>query len=121
MISQPQTMSISLATRDSRLVQLTTAISNKRMFIIKKKRELDKQSDDNIFLIQVRNNYIKFYNHIVEEKRNQLKAMTLLHQYLEELKHTNALLSHEMNTASHDHTQIMKEISIIKEELDTIS
>ena len=119
-MSQPQIMRISLATRDSRIDQITRAIMNKRMFIIKKKRELDTQGDDNKFLVQVRNNYIKFYNHIVEEKTNQLNAMTLLQQYLEELKHTNALLSHEMNIASHDHSQIMKEISNIKSELDNI-
>lgn len=109
-----------LALRDLNMRQLDNEIQNKRQFIIKKKKELDKQQTNNEFLVEVHNNYKKYYDFIVKEKQDQLTALRTLEQYLTDLSNTGNMLHHEVKTVKNDHAQLLGEIKQITTELDEL-
>jgi hypothetical protein len=113
-------MQIQLIERDLQLLHIEEEIKNKKKLLIKKKKELDKKKKTNLFLQDVQEDYTKYYNHIVEEKQNQLGAMKLLKEYIDDLVKTDHLMSHQLKSAKHDQKQILGEIEKLKTELDEI-
>jgi hypothetical protein len=111
---------MSLAQRDLQLLQLETEIKHKKSLLIKKKRDLDKKVKVNAFLGDVNADYNKYYRHIVQEKQNQHTALNLLKEYIGDLMQTETLVNDQLRTAKHDQTDIIREINIVKGELDEL-
>jgi vacuolar-type H+-ATPase subunit H len=85
-----------------------------------KNKQLKKKEQVNEFLADVGKNYKKYYEYIIKEKQQQLQAMNMLNDYLNELVKSEQLVDKQLNTAKYDQKQILDEIKKIQEELDTI-
>lgn len=109
-----------LADRDLKLIQINEEIKNKRNLILKKTKEVDKKKSLNTYLEKVSKDYEKYHNFILEEKKNELKAMTLLNEYISDLVNKNELIDYQLRTAKYDQKEIFNEINKIKDELDNI-
>ena len=68
----------------------------------------------------VKNDYDKYYGYIEKQKRDQIKALELLDEYIKELTTTGKLTTHNIEDAREEQRKIIKEIKSIKTGLDTI-
>jgi hypothetical protein len=113
-------MRITLAQRDLYLLQIETEIKNREMLLIKKKKDLDKKYKVNHYLNDVKENYSKYYEYILNEKQQQHNALLLLKEYMNNLINTEDMLDEQLRIAKHDQKYIMKEIDRVKTELDEL-
>lgn len=111
---------VPLAQRDTRLTQIENEIKNKKMLLVRKKKDLDKKEKLNEYLSGVKTDYNKYYNHIVAEKQQQLDTLNLLKEYLDDLVQTEKLVDRQLKTVRRDQRDILGEIDNIKTELDNI-
>ena len=113
-------MKVHLAERDLQLLQIETEIKNKKRLLIKKKKDLDKKYKVNDYLGDVKQNYSKYYNYIVKEKKQQYNALLLLQEYMDDLMKTEKLVDDQLRVAKHDQKDIIREIDKVKDELDEL-
>lgn len=111
---------LTLGKRDLYLLQIQNEIKYKRNLLIKKKKEFDKKQIVNQFLDGVRDDYSKYYNYIVKEKKQQHESLMLLNDYINDLIETEHLVDSQLRTAKHDQKDIMLEIGKVKAELDEL-
>ena len=113
-------MIITVADRDLYLIQIKEELENKKRLLLRKKKEMEKKEKMNQYLGDVRNDYNKYYDYILNEKQQQFNALNLLKDYMGELVKTENLLDNQLRTAKHDQQDILKEIAKIKSELDQL-
>ena len=113
-------LSLTLAERDLHLKQIEKEINAKKYLLVKKKKELDKKTKLNQYLNEVKSDYAKYHNYIVQEKQQQYNALLLLKEYTEELIKTEQLVDEQLRTAKHDQKDIVSEIDKVKTELDEL-
>lgn len=111
---------LSLADRDLHLIQIEQEIRNKKKLLIKKKKEMDKKQKLNHYLNNVKDDYNKYYDYILNEKQQQRNALLLLNEYINDLITTEQLVDSQIKTAKHDQKNIIHEIDKIKAELDDL-
>jgi hypothetical protein len=111
---------ISLSERDLNLTQIEKEIRFKKELLLKKKNDLKEKTKLNDFLNNVKNDYEKYYDFIVEEKQKQINALTVLKEYLGDLARTENVVNNQMRSAKHDEKEINLEIEKIKKELEQI-
>lgn len=113
-------MSLTLADRDLYLLQIDEEIKNKRQLLLNKKKEIEMKNKQNENLLDVKSEYNKYYNYIITEKQKQYKALDMLKQYVDDLINTEKVVDEQLTDAKRDQKKIVKEISKIKEELNSI-
>jgi hypothetical protein len=109
-----------LSERDLQLKQIEHEIISRKNLLVKKKKELDEKQLLNGYLDEVKNDYIKYYDYIVEEKQKQYNALVLLKEYMDDLITTENLVDEQLRIAKHDQKDIIKEIDNVKIELDEL-
>ena len=113
-------MNIPLAERDLHLLQIEKEIKHKKSMLVKKKKELDKKYKLNHYLSDVKDDYNKYYDYIVGEKKKEYNALLLLKEYMGDLITTEKLVDEQLRTAKHDQKDIIREIDKVKAELDEL-
>ena len=113
-------MSLPLAERDLQLIQIEREIKNKKQLLVKKKKELDKKHKLNEYLVNVKQDYTKYYDYIVGEKQQQYNALILLKEYMSDLMKTENLVYQQIRSVKHDQKDIIVEIDKVKAELDEL-
>ena len=113
-------MSLPLAERDLQLIQIEREIKNKKQLLVKKKKELDKKHKLNEYLVDVKQDYTKYYDYIVGDKQQQYNALILLKEYMSDLMKTENLVDQQIRSVKHDQKDIIGEIDKVKAELDEL-
>lgn len=113
-------MKITLAERDSYLLQIETEIKNKQRLLVKKKKDLENKKNLNHYLNEVEQNYSKYYNYILKEKQKQYDALLLLKEYMNDLIKTENLVDDQLRIAKYEQQDIIREIDKVKSELDEL-
>ena len=72
----------------------------------------------NEFLENIKNDYQKYYNVILKQKQDQMKAMELLHQYIDDIKVSGKLTDQDMINTKKEQNTILGEMDRIKKDLD---
>ena len=106
--------------KNQQFLYIQQLIEQKRDILLQKQRYLQKASKQNQFLEVVKNDYAKYYNYIVQQKREQIQAFELLNKYVEDLNSTNKLSKYNLQDAKVEQQKIMGEITSIKKGLDEI-
>jgi hypothetical protein len=109
-----------LEEEDNKFYILQSMIDQKRNYLMKKNRQLNKMAMQNEFLNEVKEDYMNYYNYISKQKLEQIKALELLNVYINDLKTAGQLSKHNLEDAKFEQTRIMKEINSIKRGLDSI-
>jgi len=107
-----------LGVRDKFIQQIEEQIRTKKQLLLEKRRYLDKTKEDNEYLAGVRNDYEKYRNYIVNEKQQQLRAMNILEEYTERMKHKAQLTEQQIQETRDDQRLILNEIDRIKGDLN---
>jgi hypothetical protein len=111
---------LSLAERDLYLVHIDSLIDEKRRMLLEKQKTLQETAKENEYLEMVRNDYRKYYNHIVKQKEDQINAMNYLKQYIDEIMVNGKLTDADLENAKMEQDELIQEMTDIKSKLDEI-
>jgi hypothetical protein len=111
---------LTLAERDLYLVHIDTLINEKRKMLLEKQKTLQQTAKENEYLEMVRNDYRKYYNHIVKQKEDQINAMNYLNQYIDEIIVDGKLTDVDLENAKMEQDELIQEMGNIKGKLDEI-
>lgn len=111
---------IPIRENDERFIQLQELIDAKREMLINKQKKLRFITKQNKFLDAVKNDYEKFYGYISQQKKDQIKALQILDEYIKDLTLSGKLTKHNIEDAKEEQSKILKEVNSIKESLDSI-
>lgn len=105
---------------DERFIHIQELIDAKKKLLIDKQKKLRFISKQNKFLETVKNDYEKYYGYIAEQKRNQIRALEVLDEYIKDLTLSGKLTRHNIEDAKEEQSKILKEVNSIKGSLDSI-
>lgn len=105
---------------DDRLIQIEDLIDRKRKMLINKQKKLRFITKQNTFLDAVKNDYERYYSYIEQQKRDQIRALELLDEYIKDLTLSGKLSKHNIEDAKEEQSRILREVKSIKESLDDI-
>lgn len=106
--------------RDEQFIQLQQLIDAKKQMLIDKQKKLRFITKQNRFLDAVKNDYHRFYSYIEQQKRDQIKALEVLDEYIKDLTLSGKLTKHNIEDAKEEQAKILAEVKSIKNSLDSI-
>uniref|UniRef100_A0A6C0EV53 Uncharacterized protein n=1 Tax=viral metagenome TaxID=1070528 RepID=A0A6C0EV53_9ZZZZ len=109
---------VPLNENDEKLLHIEKMINSKRVMLLEKQKKLKNISKQNQFLEDIKNDYAKYYNYIYEQKEQQIKALHLLDNYINDLTNNGKLSRYNIEDAKQEQLKIIKEIKVIKHNLD---
>ena len=109
-----------LVKRDEQLLQIEELIEAKRRMLLEKQKKIRFISKQNKFLDAVKNDYAKYYGYIIKQKRDQIEALDLLNNYIQDLTISGKLSKHNIEDAKHEQSKILNELKNIQKGLDGI-
>ena len=112
---------LTLAERDLYLVHIDTLMDEKRKMLLEKQKTLQQTAKENEYLEMVRNDYRKYYNHIVKQKEDQISAMNYLKQYIDEIIVDGKLTDVDLENAKMEQDELIQEMAHIKSKMDEIT
>jgi SMC interacting uncharacterized protein involved in chromosome segregation len=112
---------LTLAQRDLYLVHIDTLMDEKRKMLLEKQKTLQQTAKENEYLEMVRNDYRKYYNHIVKQKEDQINAMKYLKQYIDEIMVDGKLTDVDLENAKMEQDELIQEMAHIKSKMDEIT
>jgi len=116
----PPVHQMPLAKRDEILERMERQIEEKRRLLINKNKQLDKLTQENEFLGQVKRDYETYNSYIVEQKQKQMQAFYMLNQYLDDIIISGKLTDKDIEKTRRDQKMILREIDVVKQNLDEI-
>jgi hypothetical protein len=111
---------VNINDQEDEYFQLQNVIESKRNMLLKKQKKLQKISTQNSFLENIKNDYLKYNNYIVKQKQDQITALNLLNNYIEDLNRSGQLSENNIQDAKTEQNKIVKELNSIKHGLDKI-
>jgi hypothetical protein len=111
---------LTLVERDLYLVHIDKLMEEKRKMLLEKQKTLQQTAKENEYLEMVRNDYRKYYNHIVKQKEDQINAMNYLKQYIDEIMVDGKLTDTDLENAKMEQDELIQEMGNIKSKLDEI-
>jgi len=105
---------------DNQFVQIQDLIDAKRNLLIDKQKKLRFISKQNQFLEAVKSDYQKYHTYISQQKRDQIKALQVLDEYIKDLTISGKLTKHNIEDAKEEQYKILKELKTIKSSLDDL-
>jgi hypothetical protein len=112
---------LTLVERDLYLVHIDKLMEEKRKMLLEKQKTLQQTAKENEYLEMVRNDYRKYYNHIVKQKEDQINAMNYLKQYIDEIMVNGKLTDTDLENAKMEQDELIQEMSDIKSKMDEIT
>jgi len=109
-----------LVRRDIEFMQMQNLIDSKKKMLLEKQKKLRFVSKQNCFLEEVKNDYNKYYEYISQQKEDQIKALTLINDYIKQLTISGKLSTQNIKDAKEEQKKILNEIKSIKNGLDLI-
>jgi len=105
---------------DERFMHINDVIDAKREMLMDKQHKLKKIVKKNVFLEEIKGDYLEYYNYIMKQKQEQMDALNLLNNYINELNEKNKLSKYNIEDAKMEQDKIMKEINEIQAGLNGI-
>ena len=111
---------MNLAERDIYLIHIENEIQIRRKKLLEKQNKMHGISKQNQFLELVKQDYKKYYDIIIQQKQEQLKALELLKNYIHDLSVSGNLSKGNIKDGLYEQKKILHEIKKIKKGLDEI-
>lgn len=110
----------SLREKDKKFNEINKLIDAKKQFLIEKQKTLQNIEKQNRFLSEVKEDYTKYYEYISQQKKDQIKALSLLDNYIKDLTSSGELTKMNIEDAREEQNRILSEVEKIKMSLDEI-
>lgn len=106
---------------DEKFMHLQEQIDNHEQLQLTNSTNLNALTKENNFLEHVREDYKKFSDIIVQQKRDQVKALEMLDEYISGITKDGSLSKNNVDDAKYEQKRILKELREIRKNLDTIT
>ena len=116
----PTRIVIPIKQRDDQFFQLQQLIDAKRQFLIDKQKKLYVLKKQNQFLDAVKSDYQKYNGYIQQQKKDQIRALNVLDEYIRDLTLSGKLTKHNIEDAKAEQAKILREVKHIKHQLDSV-
>lgn len=113
-------MPLSLKETDARFMKIQHTIDAKKKMLYNKQKTLKSVAKQNAFLETVKQDYKKYQDYIIAQKKSQMHALSMLDGYIRDLTHSGKLSKQNVEDATCEQTKILKEVSSIQKSLDDI-
>ena len=110
---------VGFKSKDDQFHILQELINEKRESLIKKQKTFEFISKENKFLQDVRDDYSKYNNYIVQQKHDQMTALSILNKYVQDLTISGELSKHNIEDARFEQKKILEEMDSIKKNLES--
>ena len=87
---------------------------------MEKNKYLQKVAKENRYLEMINNDYQKYYNYIIKQKRDQINAMNYLKEYLDILMIEGKLTDQDLEDARQQREHLLIETGKIKQTLNEL-
>jgi len=111
---------IILKEKEPQFIHLQDVIEAKQKMLLDKQKKIRLISKQNQYLDGVRSDYAKYYSYICQQKQDQIKALQMLNDYMNDLAITEKISKHNIEDAKVEQAKIMREINSIKKGLNSI-
>jgi hypothetical protein len=111
---------VPLEKQDDEFIQIQDLIEAKRNFLLEKQKKMRVLSKQNIFLEEVQRDYNKYYNYIAKQKEDQIYALELLKNYIQDLTQSGNLTKNNIQDAKEEQKKILGEIQNVRNGLDDL-
>jgi hypothetical protein len=111
---------IPIQEQDNRLIQIESLIEAKKNMLMKKQKTLTHLSKQNMFLGDIKNDYVKYNNYIIQQKQDQIASFKLINDYINNLTNSGKLSKCDIEDAKEEQKKILSEIKNIRHNLDDI-
>lgn len=119
-IAIQQPIEIDYRNEEEKYMQLQYVIEAKRDLLLKKQRKIQKIAKQNALLEHIKDDYSKYNNYIIKQKQDQITALQLLNNYIDDLNRSGQMSQHNIQDAKMEQNKILKELKSIKQGLDKI-
>jgi hypothetical protein len=109
-----------LASKDEKFIQIQQLIDLKRKMLLDKQIKYKKISKHNRFLEEIKNDYSNYSNYIMKQKQEQIQALNLLKNYVNDLSISGKLSKQNIKDSKYEQKKILNEINLIKTNLSQI-
>lgn len=106
--------------QDEQFIQIQNLIRTKKQMLLDKQKQMCIISNQNKFLNIVKKDYEKYNSYIYKQKQDQIKALTILDKYINNLTKSGELSKYDLEDAKEEQKQILNELDNIKRNLDNI-
>jgi hypothetical protein len=109
-----------LEQRDQYFMKIHQEIEEREKLLLEKQKKLRVISKQNNFLGEVHNDYLNYYEYIIQQKQDQMKALKMLNDYINDLKVAGKLSKQNLEDSKQEQKKILHELKLIKNSLDSI-
>jgi hypothetical protein len=109
-----------LEERNNQFLQIQKLIDKKRDYLYKKQKKLKSIEKQNHFLGVVRDDYRKYHGYITKQKQEQIQALQIINNYINDLTESGKLSKYNIEDAKVEQEKIMNEVDSIRAGLDEI-
>ena len=109
-----------LNSRDDKFYQIQKLIEIKKKFLLKKQKKIQLIEKHNHFLSEVKNDYIQYFTYILQQKYQQMQALEILDNYINDLTISSKLSHQNLEDAKQEQKKIINEFKTIKQSLDSL-
>jgi len=109
-----------LEEKNNQFMQIQQLIDSKRQLLERKQKKLKEIQKQNQFLGVVRDDYLKYQNYITQQKHDQINALQIINNYIDDLTQTGKLSKYNIEDAKVEQEKIMQEVNSIRSGLDDI-
>ena len=111
---------IPLEHKDQLFLHLQEQIYLKRKMLLDKQKKIQIISKQNHFLNDIKYDYQNYYGHFIQQREDQIKALSLLKKYIHDLTISGNLSKQNIEDAKFEQKKIIRELQSIKNNLDSI-
>jgi hypothetical protein len=119
-VPKQNAFSVTLREADDRFIKIQQLLDAKTKLLEEKQKYLKQITTHNIHLKDVLKDYAKYGSYIVQQKRDQMVALELLNEYINDLNVSGKLTKHNIEDAKMEQSKILHELQEIKNYLDDI-
>ena len=109
-----------LETREANFLQLQELIDAKRKMLLDKQKNFKVLTKQNHFLRDMKDDYSRYYKHIAQQKEDQMAALNLLKEYVQDLTTSGSLTRNNIKDAETEQENLLREVKAIKASLDSL-
>ena len=106
--------------KNNQFMQIQQLIDAKRQLLERKQKKVREIQKQNQFLGVVRDDYLKYQNYITQQKHDQINALQIINNYIDDLTQTGKLSKYNIEDAKVEQEKIMQEVNSIRSGLDDI-
>lgn len=112
---------MNIGQRDAIINEMGKQIKEKDDILLKNKKNMDNLAKSNSYIKDVKTDYNKYYDYIIQDKHKQINALQNIQDYLSSLNmDLNQTIDKGQDHKYHE-DKILKEIEQIKHQIDNIN